>query len=143
MNKGNNLQMIQWDATLELGVEALDKQHKGMVEIANRLFDAHRSGRRDEILLRIRDLLNAATEHFLFEEQMMAEAGYERAEVHGNHHAEVLAQFDRFLGQLLDGRYAGENEKALAFLATWIKSHITEFDRHFADYLARTEPTGV
>jgi hemerythrin-like metal-binding protein len=135
--------MIQWDAALELGVETLDKQHKGMVGLANRLFDAHRQGSRDEIALRMRDLVNAATQHFKFEEQMMAQAGYEGAEVHGDHHAEVLAELDRFSGRLRDGHYAGQNEKALAFLATWVKSHITTFDRDFADYLARRHPAGA
>lgn len=128
--------MIPWDGALDLGYEPLDTQHKRLVEAANRVYEAHRDGSREDVLAHLRELITVSAAHFVFEEELMAETDYGKAHVHSEHHGEILAKLDRFTQNLASGRFAGDSEKVLAFLAAWIASHITGFDRDLAEHLA-------
>jgi hemerythrin-like metal-binding protein len=127
--------MIKWDASLQLGVETLDRQHRLMVDLANRVHGAHRRDDLPALARHVRELIDATAEHFVCEERMMVEAGYAFAESHSEHHGEVLAQFERFSAGLLERREAACANRALAFLSTWIRTHITVFDRELVAHL--------
>lgn len=131
--------MMRWDARLQLGIEALDTQHREMVEVAGAVCKAQRE--RDHKTLRqtLYELMRLAAEHFVFEERMMLETRYPKMAVHSEHHAEILGQLERFSRQLLEGRASAEGERIMGFFAEWTASHIASFDRDFATFLARAE----
>lgn len=130
---------MRWNDKLELGIEALDSQHKQLVQLAAGVYEAHLRPDRGELQRRLQQLITLASEHFVFEEEMMVGTKYPKSAVHSEHHAEILGQLDRFSRQLLAGRCTGHADRTVAFLNDWIASHIESFDRDFADYLAAME----
>lgn len=129
---------MRWNAKLELGIDALDRQHKEMVAFAGEVYEAHRELDDMELRRRLLALVSLAAEHFVFEENLMHATNYGKHAVHSEHHAEILGQLERFSQQLLEARYAARGDKLMVFLNDWLSSHIASFDRDFADYLARS-----
>lgn len=128
--------MIQWSDELHLGHKALDDHHKKMVDAANLLYAAHRAGVKEEILTHLHGLISVSAEHFVFEEELMAQVKYPKAPVHTEHHGEVLAQLNRFFDRTLADKH-GEGDKVLTFLREWLTSHLATFDRDFVEFMSR------
>ena len=128
--------MIEWNDQLHLGHKALDDHHKEMVNAANLLYAAHRAGTREAVLHRLHALIAASAEHFVFEEELMAQMKYPKALVHTEHHGEVLAQLNRFFDRAIANN-AGDADKVLAFLRDWLARHLITFDRDFVQFMSR------
>lgn len=127
--------MIAWDERLECGHPVLDSQHKALVDRANRLIEAHRSGSQDQLLADLRALIDTTAEHFVYEEQVMAETNYGKTALHSEHHSQALAQLNRFSDRMLRGHKIGDSS-VLVFLKGWLEKH-NDFDRDFAAHLRR------
>lgn len=134
--------MLRWDATLELGHRALDKQHRKLARLINQVHRVQLSGPQDAVLAALGALAYATARHFEFEEQLMAETNYTKTEAHTENHSEILTQLTRFAARLLARPEARDGEKTLAFLKAWLASHIKSFDRDFVAYLATTASSG-
>ncbi|HWD23148.1 MAG TPA: hemerythrin family protein [Burkholderiales bacterium] len=128
--------MIEWNDQLHLGHEALDDHHKEMVNAANLLYAAHLAGTREAVLSHLHALIAASTEHFVFEEELMAQIKYPKALVHTEHHGEVLAQLNRFFDRVIANNVA-DADKVLAFLREWLTSHLVTFDRDLVQFMSR------
>jgi hemerythrin-like metal-binding protein len=128
--------MIHWEATLALGHEELDTQHRELLRLANQLLAAHQGRTAQDLPAAIRALINYSAEHFLYEERLMAESGYAKAELHSEHHGIVLSRLHRFSEGLLRHDGAQTGERVAQFLKNWIVSHLTCFDRDLARHLA-------
>lgn len=128
--------MIEWTDQLHLGNKALDDHHKKLVNAANLLYEAHRTGTREAILSRLHALIAASAEHFVFEEELMAQTKYPKALVHTEHHGEVLAHLNRFFDRAIADD-TGDADKVLAFLRDWLTSHLNTFDRDFVQFMSR------
>src|SRR5574340_237314 len=124
--------MIEWDDQLRLGYEALDDHHKKMVDAANLLYAAHRTGTKEAVLTHLRTLIAASAEHFVYEEELMAQAKYPQALVHTEHHGEVLAQLNRFFDRAIADNLR-DADKVLSFLKNWLTGHLT-FDRDLVQF---------
>jgi hemerythrin-like metal-binding protein len=130
---------MHWDTRLKLGIEALDTQHREIVEAASEACEAQRERDHKTLRQRLLELMRLSAEHFVFEEQMMLETQYPKIAIHSEHHAEILGQLERFSRLLLEGRASADGERIMRFLTDWIASHIARFDRDFADYLVSVE----
>jgi hemerythrin len=133
------IRMMRWDGTLQLGIEALDTQHRAIVQAAGEVCEAQRSRDHASLHQALNELMRLSAEHFVFEERLMQETAYPKNAVHSEHHAEILGQLERFSRQVLEKRPSAEFERVMAFLADWIASHIASFDRDFAAYVASVE----
>lgn len=64
-----------WDVCLETGNERIDQEHRDIVGLLGELSNAHMAPERDA--LRVLDrLMEFTLDHFVAEEQLMAEIGY-------------------------------------------------------------------
>lgn len=123
--------MIPWDARYEVGIAAIDGQHREMVDIANRLLAGLGAGAdRDELVETLRALVRAAEHNIATEERLMQENGLAPAH-HAAEHARLLEQIRRF-DLRLDERGLAESAR---FLHEWLLGHIDEDDRPFAEQL--------
>lgn len=123
--------MIPWDARYEVGIAAIDGQHREMVDIANRLLAGLRAGAdHDELVETLRALVRAAEHNIATEERLMQEHGLAPAH-HAAEHARLLEEIRHF-DLRLDDRGLAESAR---FLHEWLLGHIDEDDRPFAEQL--------
>lgn len=127
--------LFTWNASYELGIPAIDRQHQGLVQAINELHEAMLAGRDREATVRvILRLINYTKVHFDAEEQLLLAKGYPGYSDHRqSHHAFVRRVLD-FHNQYLDGRVVLSAE-VLAFLKDWLAHHILEEDRAYAGWL--------
>ena len=123
--------MIQWSERYEVGIAAIDGQHREMVDIANRLLAGLRAGReRDELVETLRELVRAAEHNIATEERLMQEHGLAPAH-HAEEHQRLLEAIRHFDLRLDPGGLA----ESTRWLREWLLGHIDENDRPFAEQL--------
>jgi len=123
--------MIPWDARYEVGIAAIDGQHREMLELANRLLAGLRAGaERDQLVETLRALVRATEHNVATEERLMHEHGLAPAH-HAAEHQRLVESIRRF-----DLRLDPAGIEASArWLGDWLLGHIDEDDRPFAEQL--------
>lgn len=125
-----------WSDYFETGLEAVDAQHKGLVDLINAA--APLLSQPGDIAARaVEPLLDSledyAVKHFRAEEALMAERGIDRryrVYHHGIHAAFTSELALRRQEVLANGNTSGE--KLLRFLISWLSFHILAEDRRVA-----------
>ena len=125
---------IDWTDTLDVGLPAIDKQHKELISLSNSLLQAMVHGMGADIL---KDLFQELREytftHFSEEEVYMESINYPQIEKQKAAHKELADAVDQFRYKLLAGTAVTPNE-ALDFMNGWIIKHIKEMDTQIGVY---------
>lgn len=123
---------IQWDTNLETGIEAMDEQHKRLIEIYNELHGAMMRGKAHK---QMREILNSLIEyteqHFRAEEEFMESMGFEDRERHAVEHGQLLDKVKLFQRKL-DLDQERITKPVMKFLEFWLRSHIQGKDMEYA-----------
>lgn len=131
---------LEWTDELNTGVPEMDKQHRKLVDILNRFYDVIEKGEREEA---ISELLKGAEEytifHFESEERFMEEIGFPELEAHRRAHQNLVNEV-----RSAKEKYAQGDKKAVrdlvAFLISWLYTHIAKTDRKYGDYYLALKP---
>ena len=129
---------ISWNASLEIGVADIDRQHKALFTKLDALLDAVREGKAQSTIGEtLKFLTDYAVEHFSSEEALMEEIQYP----HLREHKALHEAFISTVKQLKQQFEAGINNDALAIelkkqVFDWLWSHIGREDRKIAAFLA-------
>lgn len=125
---------MDWTASLDLGVPAMDAEHKGLVDAMNKIYELGDKGAdKATIDAAIQKLAGLTTRHFADEEKHMAAVGYPDLATHAVIHKNMLEKFTVLYNDFKAG--AGKVDKAFYdFLKFWLKSHIMGIDRKYADH---------
>ncbi|MCB1955034.1 MAG: hemerythrin family protein [Rhodocyclaceae bacterium] len=141
------MQTIQWSAAYSVGDDEIDRQHRRLIDVINRLGQLLSGGHDADgaTAQEIFDLLaDYVTSHFAYEEQRMVDAGYplDKVEAHRGEHRRILKSLQAFEVKLEEGN--GETlRELLPFLyGDWLTHHICAVDSDYADCLA-AERSGV
>lgn len=124
--------LIDWKAGYELGVPAMDAEHKELIAAMNRVHELAGQGAAKAVveaaLLR---LVALTKQHFADEEAHMAKIQYADRLRHGLIHQEMLRRVGGYCDQFRagDGKVARE---FFDFLVYWLGAHITGIDRKYA-----------
>lgn len=127
---------IQWSDQLSVGINAIDDDHRMLVSLANRLYDAIQSGAVQAVLQEaLGELTSYTVTHFGREESLMQQYHYPRETGHRAQHA-------KFTQQVLDVKRACDSGNVsvltldvMAFLKDWLINHIGSSDRLLGAYL--------
>jgi len=133
---------IEWSEELSVNVPEMDEQHRRLVDILNRFYDAVERGEREE---GIKQLFHGVEEYTLFhfnaEEQFMADIGYPDLEAHRKTHQGLIDQLHS-----ARERYEGGDRKAarefVAFVLSWLYTHIAKTDKKYGEYYAARSQAG-
>jgi hemerythrin len=122
--------LLQWKDHYSVGIEAVDYEHKELIELINRLYDELMAkGESLAVSAFFGDLIKAISAHFALEERFMRERGYDQLPQHKEDHErlldEILSLMDEFDRNEVSGR-----EDLAARLDAW-------FSRHFETHDAR------
>lgn len=128
---------LAWNPAFEIGVPALDAQHRGLFALRNQLKDCCRAADADfsvEFHDVLAELYAYTVTHFKAEEAYMQSVGYPGFAVHAAEHL-------RFVEVLADINFAAAQDKAsandaLTFLSAWLVSHIQCADGAIRDFVA-------
>ncbi len=130
---------LHWKARFELGIPLIDEQHKRLFYLLNELHKAvlERTAR-EAVETIFAGLLKQTSEHFHTEETFMAQMSYPALEAHRIQHAKLM---DGLYG--LEARFrGGDTSMAMlvtTYLGSWLRHHIQEGDRGYADFLLMQE----
>jgi len=123
--------MIEWSERYEVGIAAIDGQHREMHDIVNRLLEGLHAGREHaELVETLRELVRCTEHNIATEERLMQEHGL--ASGHHHHEHQKLLEDIRRFDLRLDPGGLGSSAR---FLREWLLGHIDEDDRPFAELL--------
>lgn len=126
---------IDWTAKFSVGSPTLDQQHKGLIEIINKLHAAMlRGGAADDMQRIFQDLIAYTQSHFNAEEGILRRTGYPSLASHHRQHVEFVQKARDLHAQLMAGKFTVSME-LLRFLKTWLSEHILGTDQQYAPYL--------
>ncbi|MDR3497332.1 MAG: bacteriohemerythrin [Ancalomicrobiaceae bacterium] len=128
------MKFFYWNANLEIGIPAIDAQHRRLVDLINELAAVITDGGQlPKVSAVIGDLLDYAAVHFADEERIMAAApmAEDCKQAHRRSHQCFIARVQEIArsSELHQSELA---EKILDFLTTWLISHILGSDREIA-----------
>lgn len=126
---------IDWNENLSVGLTSFDEQHKKLVSIVNRLYDAMKEGKGREVLGEVfSELIEYTKFHFKSEEEVMLKydfPGYrEHLEEHNKLTKEVMELKEKY-----DKGNIFITTEILAFLKDWLAHHILETDKKYGPFL--------
>ncbi|HZV57616.1 MAG TPA: hemerythrin family protein [Sphingobium sp.] len=128
--------IMEWDNSLDIGVRAMNDDHKEILDAMNRIFDATKAGRTgDEINRLVERLGQVCVRHFRDEEAYMASIGFPGLTNHSLVHRALL---ERYAGHAAEIKAAGgrADEAFFHFLRHWLRSHIKGIDRKYGEHAA-------
>lgn len=123
------IELLPWSNLYCVGVEEIDKQHRVLVGLLNRLAaagdDASNSNLVSEILVR---LVQYAREHFVFEERLMQKHRLTDVESHVAAHRSFVERVAQMANDLKHG-VSPTPDALTGFLRQWLISHILFTDK--------------
>ena len=122
------MQLLQWKDEYSVGIEAVDHEHKELIDLINRLHAELNAGdAKRTVPAFFGDLLKAISAHFALEEKFMRDHAYGRLASHKEDH-------ERLLDELRDIMDAFEDTKEIEAaelrgrLETWFSRHFRTHD---------------
>lgn len=131
---------VNWTRELVVGVDAIDAQHRKLVDLINTVHDTLANSQSRVVLIDVfGELIEYTWDHFKFEEAYYEAAGYPRLETHKALHDElrdaVVTHFGG-LGRQSDAMVAAE---LLHFLKDWLVTHIAGEDKRACTAIIRAD----
>ena len=122
--------LLQWKDHYSVGIEAVDHEHKELIELINRLADeVLAEGTTLTASAFFGDLIKGISAHFALEERFMRERGYDQLTQHKGDHERLLDEILKIMDEFEGDETANRAELA-ARLDAW-------FSRHFETHDAR------
>jgi hemerythrin len=126
--------LMDWSSALDIGVEAMNAEHRKLLDIMNRLFDQAKAGAGKATLgATIRELGAYTVEHFSDEERYMQKIAFPDFERHRLIHQDLLRKFSAFQ-QEFDAGPGVVSDGFFSFLRLWLSAHIQGIDKKYGDH---------
>ncbi len=125
-----------WDASYNIGIDVIDKQHHRIIDYINELDDAHQAKDKEKVAEVLAHVIDYTHSHFSFEEKLMENAGYPLTEPHKKIHAEFIQRVRDYQAQHEKGHQV--TMQLMYELKTWLLNHIKEEDREYAQLVNKT-----
>ena len=122
--------LIAWRDEFSTGDQAVDHEHKELVDLINELHQTLKSG--DHTLDDIENFLGEInlkiSAHFALEERMMRVAGYDQYSAHKEDHEKLLDDIREIMVDYDSGGYAEFEDKLARHLEAWFSNHFKTHD---------------
>ena len=127
-----------WDNSLNLGEEMIDRQHKTLVELINKVHEVGQAADRDvEAMQCLTAMYLYAKEHFFDEESLMERQGYPDTQRHKAQHKAFVDKTHALTDACLEGEM--EMEELSKFLVLWLRQHIAVEDAKIVRFINSKE----
>jgi hemerythrin len=120
---------------MSVGIERIDREHRGLIDLINLLHGEMLAGKSKDALGKVLDKLVAYTKsHFATEETLFRIHGYPQAEAHKKEH-DALTQKALALQTDLNAGKTVISAPVLDFLRDWLTNHILKQDMAYKLFL--------
>jgi len=127
--------MIAWSDEFSVDIQEIDEQHKCLVSLINKLYEALARRDKEATIAEVFDELVRYTRvHFSVEECLMRMFAYEGYEQHKRIHDKIVDRVELLHAQFKAGDQSVGME-LLYFLKNWLMDHIQRVDKSFAGHL--------
>jgi hemerythrin-like metal-binding protein len=128
-----------WDPSYELGIEAIDDDHRRMFELVRRLHDGVAAGWSPPVVgASLRELQEQARAHFTREEDLLDAAGCPELLRQRGEHLSILEHL-----QGIEAAAPTPTVETVERLRDFLLDHVVRGDRGYATWLARAAPEVV
>lgn len=129
--------MITWDDSWSIGIPEIDKEHKLLVKLIQKLFGALISAQATDYIREIfHELIDYTRYHFTNEENIMQEYGYPNLSDHKCNHQDLIKQVLNVSDRILtEGESEQLGDDIYEFLKQWLTNHIINEDLKFRAYI--------
>ncbi|MDD3181976.1 MAG: bacteriohemerythrin [Alphaproteobacteria bacterium] len=129
--------LIEWSESLSVKSRLLDADHKRLIDVINKLYDASQKGSNHAgVETAMEQLLSLTKTHFIHEETLMRKSAYPQFIPHKIEHDRLIKQLEDFQKRYAAGQVGLSNE-SVAFLRTWLCEHITSVDVSLGEWLSK------
>ena len=129
--------IITWSDELSVGIEEIDTQHRGLVDMLNRLY--HHAIEAPSDFDSVRDILKELVEytvvHFATEESLFRIFKYPDMEAHTKQHEALKTQVQKIVHKV-ERREQKVDLELINFLRKWLRDHIMSSDKKYAPFLS-------
>lgn len=124
--------LIDWNASMMLGVPEVDFEHEELIGVINALGDLLHKGGPLEGVKELLGEINAQIEaHFALEEKIMRERGFTGYEAHKEDHDRLLEQIRDIMDEAESVDQNVLHEHLSQRLNVWFSEHFRTLDRSF------------
>lgn len=126
--------LIQWDPSFSVGTAVLDNDHRKLIEILNRIYDAWQGEAPSAAVLSqlFDELLDYTDGHFSREEGKLAARAYPHLAAHHAEHERLRELVLAFRSRHLAGQQPEKlTEEMAKFLKSWLLDHILGEDMKY------------
>lgn len=119
--------LIEWNPRFEIGVESIDRDHRRLIELINRLHASMCTGATPENVAAGLDSIHARiAAHFALEEKLMIAAGFPGFAEHKLDHDTLLEEIVEIRDSVVsDGDYSAQ--ELTHSLDRWFSDHVRTF----------------
>jgi len=120
--------LLQWKDQYSVGIEAVDHEHRELIDLINRLYEELTTRRsKDAVEAFFGDIFRGISAHFALEERFMKEHRYERLSSHKADHERLLDEIRDIMEFARDSETLDQTELA-ARLDAWFSRHFETHD---------------
>ncbi len=126
--------IMNWDTSLSVNIPKIDTQHKKLVDLINKLYDAMSVGKGADVLREIlMELVNYTKTHFDTEEVAMQKYTYPDYPLHKIEHDKFVKKARELVVAYNSGNTLITRD-TLTFLKDWIVTHIKGTDQKYMKF---------
>ncbi len=126
---------FDWKEEYSVGIQEIDRQHKQLVSLLNKLFEAMKTGEgRNALSGILKDLVAYAGTHFAAEEKLMQANGYPDYPAHKEKHEKMGQRVQAYVEKFNAGELNTPIEIS-NFLKDWLAKHILQTDKAYGPFL--------
>ncbi|NQU57658.1 MAG: bacteriohemerythrin [Rhodospirillales bacterium] len=128
----SNEEVIIWNSTLRVGVDAIDKDHQTLASLLNRV--THGSVDEGVLDQAVEELIDYTQYHFQREEAVMEVCVYPDLEAHRGRHKDIVIQANVLANALRKEHDPETLYRLRKFLRDWLFGHIIKVDTDLARF---------
>lgn len=128
--------LIEWNDSYSVGLDLFDREHKTLVDIINRLYDAFERGvERKLVEDSLNELVEYTTLHFGHEEMYFDDWAYPDKAAHIISHQELRRQVQEYHASFKAKASIEMSLELIEYLKFWLINHILSEDKKFCQFL--------
>ena len=131
---------MNWTSQYSVGVPEMDKQHKQLIKLINKLYIAMRDKKDVDTVMD--GVVQYTVRHFKDEEALMQSINYPGLSQHLAMHKKVITQVGQF-AKRVQAHEKGIEKKLLIFLKEWLLNHIVKQDKRYGVFHKRQNPNNA
>jgi methyl-accepting chemotaxis protein/hemerythrin len=127
--------VFSWNDSYSVKVAVCDQQHMRLFDIINKLADAMRMGKGQDVVNQVvTELLDYTNTHFQDEEALLQKANYPQLEAHREMHRIFVKKVQSLQSQAQMGKRVNAAQ-LLILIRDWLVNHIQKADKRYSAHL--------